>query len=551
MTSDAEPSATNERSPREGGFTLVFFALAIVALMGIAALVVDLGYWYLHADRIQRAADSAALAGVVYMPGDPNQATTIADNVATSNGFTSGVSVITDQTDPSLTSHQLKVSITDTSVATFFARVFGIDKISETRTSIAQYQPPVPLGSAENSFGTGDLPVGTDPTSDAPTNIWAAVNGYCTSKENGDEILSAFDATFTGSSYDCPASAADTKTPHATANYEYNATGYLYDIETPVQTPGLVSSEITVAAYDPSYNPGGCAGGGETPDNSIGQSGTAITTTFSLYSEPTPTNTPLAINLLSTYTAGTNDSASCGQWVTIGTIPVGAQNGTYQLEVATPQQAGQLSDGTNGYGLEVYQGPSFTRCSSITTVAWYSPSCPVIQGQSNLSVYANESGSTGTFYLADIDQTYDNDTMEINLFDPGEGDKYIQILDPNGDPVPFTYTTTDACPLPPPNQNKTDCAGGSGIPFPSSVIAGSSTTGAEGEADVLDVSGTIAQPTGEASASEFNDRHVQLTVTVPSGTSGWWRIKYYSNNGVSDRTTWSVNLLGSPIHLVP
>ena len=47
-------------SPRDAGFVLVFFALSLVALMGIAALVVDVGAWYLRADKIQRAADAAA-----------------------------------------------------------------------------------------------------------------------------------------------------------------------------------------------------------------------------------------------------------------------------------------------------------------------------------------------------------------------------------------------------------------------------------------------------------------------------------------------------------
>ncbi|HXQ61333.1 MAG TPA: Tad domain-containing protein [Acidimicrobiales bacterium] len=554
------------RSSGDGGFTLVFFALAIVALMGIAALVVDLGYWYLHANRIQRAADSAALAGVVYMPGDTGQATTVADEVAASNGFTTGVSVITQVQDPSLNAHQLKVSITDPGVPTFFAKVFGIDSITETRSSTAEYLPPVPLGSAENSFGTGDLPLGLG----NPTNIWAAVNGYCTSKENGDEFLSGFDATFNGSSFDCPAN-GDTLSAPATANFEYTPSGYTYDIETPDQTPGgFVQSPLTVAAYDPSYNPGGCPSGGETPDNSIGQSGTQITTTFTLYYAPDPINPPSAVNKMWTDTFATNDPGSCGQWVELGNgngnvngngggIPAGADNGTYQLVVAT--QADQPnSDGTNAYGLEVYPaGSPFSRCSTIPTVAWYSTTCPIIQGQSALSVYVNSSSSMGTFYLANIDSTYDNKTMDIDLFDPGEGDHYIQILDPDGNPVPFDYTTIDACssspPYPPsPHVGSTDCAGGPGIQFPQTTILGTSAAGTfngQSVPDVLDVSGTIKPPTGEESASEFNDRHLQLSVTVPPGTSGWWQIVYYSNSQVSDRTTWTVSLSGSPIHLVP
>ncbi|HVC71462.1 MAG TPA: Tad domain-containing protein, partial [Acidimicrobiales bacterium] len=405
----------SDECPDQGGFTLVFFAISIVALLGIAALVVDLGYWYLHADRIQRAADSAALAGVVYMPGNPNEATSVATSVAASNGF-SGSGVVVSPVPGEL--HELQVTIKDTNVPAFFAKVFGFDKISETRTSIARYQPPVPLGSAENSFGTGDLSLGVGP----PSNIWAAVNGYCTSKENGDQLLSKYDATYNGSTYDCPANPADPATPHATTNFEYNPSGYLYDIETPDQTQGTLTTELTVSAYDPSFNPIGCGGGGggETPDNNINQANPSIHTTYTLYYNPTPLNPPTAANELSTITFGTNDMASCGKWVPIGTIPAGAANGTYQLQVAT--QAGEAnSQGTNGYGLEVNVGPfgAFSRCSTITSQPWYNANCPVIQGHNFLSVYAKNGSNTGTFYLADVDSAYDGKTMEITLFDPG------------------------------------------------------------------------------------------------------------------------------------
>jgi len=414
--------------------------------------------------------------------------------------------------------------------------------------TVTSTAPPssVPLGSPENSFGTGDLPLGVG----RPTNVWAAVNGYCTSKENGDEFLSAFDATYSGgSTYDCPANPGDPRTPDATTNDEYDPSGYTYDIETPDQTPGgVVQSPLTVAAYDPSYNPRGCAGGGETPDNGIDGASTTITTTFSLYDAPVPSDPPSPSNLMTTYTAGTDDPASCGQWVTIGTIPAGAPDGTYQLQVAT--QAGQPdSDGTNAYGLEVYQGSAFQRCSTIPSVAWYSSSCPVIQGQSALSVYVDSPSTTGSFYLADIDSSHDGQTMAVNLFDPGEGDHYIQILDPNGNPVPFIWQTTDACPLPAPDQDSTDCAGGPGIAFPQTTIAGVSATGnfnGQNLSDVLDVSGTIQPPAGEESDSEFNDRHLQLAVTIPSGTAGWWQIVYYSDNSVTDRTTWTMSLAGTP-----
>ena len=93
----AEPEG--RRSRDDCGFVLVFFALAIVTLLGIAALVVDYGYWSLRADQIQRAADAAALAGVAYMP-DINNATTVAETTAADNGIAgSSLLVVGDRTD--------------------------------------------------------------------------------------------------------------------------------------------------------------------------------------------------------------------------------------------------------------------------------------------------------------------------------------------------------------------------------------------------------------------------------------------------------------------
>ncbi|HYA67195.1 MAG TPA: TadE/TadG family type IV pilus assembly protein, partial [Acidimicrobiales bacterium] len=214
----------------EGGVVIVYFALAVVILMGMAAFVVDLGYWYYQASRVQRAADAASLAGVVYMPGDFNDAATTADTVAADNGFSTAKGDAITVSPVANEPNQLNVTIQDPGVPTFFAKVFGMKSVSETRTATAEYIPSIPLGSPENSFGTGNLSLGTG----SPTNIWAAVNGYCTSKENGDEFLSAWDDTYANGNWDCPDEAthggiADNGAPNL-ANYEYSAKGYYYDI---------------------------------------------------------------------------------------------------------------------------------------------------------------------------------------------------------------------------------------------------------------------------------------------------------------------------------
>jgi hypothetical protein len=583
---------TRARTRRDdSAFALVFFALSIVVLMGIAALVVDVGYWFLHAQKIQRAADAAALAGVVWMPGSPSNATTTAMQAAAGNGFSAGVTVNTNVTNSAgvFEPHVLKVSITDTDVPTFFAKVFGLESITETRTATAEYQPSVPLGSAENSFGTGGLSL--DAAGDT-SNVWAAVNGYCTSKENGDEFLSAFDATYTGSGYSC-SSTHTAKTPSATANSEYNgdnptSAGYSYDIVTPsAETLGFTTAPITIDAYDPGFQPTQCAGqpasstfnpaGGQTVDSNLGGAAASMTTDYSLTYSPVPLDPsfdspmPAAADTNSQaanpYVAASGDPTTCGQWVNLFTIPAGSPNGDYRLQVTTPESPGQLSDGTNAYALRVNEGPTgsaWSRCSNITTSAFYNASlpCPVIQGENALGVFATQLGSTsacpagapagakcGAFYLAQIDQSYAGHELHVNLFDPGEGSKDIELLDPDGNPVSFFWNVTDDCPLSAPNQGSSDCTGPQGIPFTDNAA----DTGGGTE---LPVDGTVTPPTGIVSNSEFNDRHVQLSFAIPStytgaDNGGWWKIEYISNGSIQDRTTWQVALGGSPIHLLP
>jgi len=114
------------------------------------------------------------------------------------------------------------------------------------------------------------------------------------------------------------------------------------------------------------------------------------------------------------------------------------------------------------------------------------------------------------------------------LFDPGEGGNYIQILDPNGFPVNFSYRTAD---------------GASGL-------TGSGTQ--------LDVSGCNASMTqigpNRASNCKFNERFVILTVDLPANyatayAARWWKINYVFTSAVTDRSTWSVRIIGDPVHI--
>ena len=52
----------------DSGQAFVFIAAILTALVGMAALVVDVGSWYQADRRLQTAADAAALAGAQELP---------------------------------------------------------------------------------------------------------------------------------------------------------------------------------------------------------------------------------------------------------------------------------------------------------------------------------------------------------------------------------------------------------------------------------------------------------------------------------------------------
>ena len=147
-----EPVGEGER-----GATLIWVASMMIVLLGMASFAVDLGWAYLNQTRLQRAADAAALAGVVHLPAFVANATADAQAAAGANGFPIGGN--TTMTVTQLADNKLEVTLT-TVVPTFFLRVLGMDSFTLVRKSTAEYVKPVPLGSDSNVFGNGN-----DPTS--------------------------------------------------------------------------------------------------------------------------------------------------------------------------------------------------------------------------------------------------------------------------------------------------------------------------------------------------------------------------------------------------
>ena len=106
-TKRVEPATKARRRSR--GQVIVIFAGAMLAFMGLMAIVIDVSWYWANTLRVQRAADAAALAGVVWLPNLYSSADVTARSEATKNGYTDGVggTSITTMKDPTAERHGL------------------------------------------------------------------------------------------------------------------------------------------------------------------------------------------------------------------------------------------------------------------------------------------------------------------------------------------------------------------------------------------------------------------------------------------------------------
>lgn len=496
---------------RQRGQVVVMFAGAILVFVGLLAVVVDVSWYWANSLKVQRAADAAALAGVVWLPSQPSTAASVATTEASRNGYTNGsggvsVSAVQDSGDP----NQLDVTLS-APVQTFFMRVFGINTLQATRTAHAVYVLPVPMGSPLNVFG---YPGAQDLVGNR-LNFWAAIQGTNTAKENGDPY------------------ATKVMQPDGSSNPQYVApsTGdpgpYNYAISVP---PG-VTSPITVSLYDPEF----CARNGQQDDtgDSVnlypGGGGSTINTTFTLYNvNPQPLNfdmagTPLASTAYPTscssqyvsYDWNTGDYV--GKWLPFYTI-TSPQTGIYRLNV----QTSGYGNGSNQFSIKAVAGSG-------------GGTQPQIYGLGSMSIFANMNSGVTNLYMAQIAAIHAGKTMEIRLFDPGDanGNAYMQFLMPTATgytAVPFRWY--DA------GTNDSNVS----IPYP---LPNQSTTTPNGPGIVTTSSGH----------RYFNGHWLVVDIPIPSDytapQNGWWKVAYtYYGGAAHDRTTWKVTIRGNPVHLV-
>jgi hypothetical protein len=123
----------------ERGQAAPLVAVFMVAMLGMTAIVLDVGSWF-RADRAtQAAADAAALAGAQALPHDPGQATGLAVEYTDKNGggLPGGGIALSGNAEPNDT-----ISVTLGRPAPgFFAKVFGIDSVTVKAKATARAFP--------------------------------------------------------------------------------------------------------------------------------------------------------------------------------------------------------------------------------------------------------------------------------------------------------------------------------------------------------------------------------------------------------------------------
>ena len=125
-------------------------AISIGALIGTIALSTDVGLLYYNWGMLQKAADSAVLAGANSLPSNPSDAIATANSFATKNGMNSGETVST-----TVAADQMSITIRLTRrVPYLFGRVVGLSSGVVTANATAGLQG---VGSV-----SGILPVGVD-----------------------------------------------------------------------------------------------------------------------------------------------------------------------------------------------------------------------------------------------------------------------------------------------------------------------------------------------------------------------------------------------------
>src|SRR4030081_3164661 len=124
------------RSRDDRGQVIVLVVVALVGLLGMCALVIDVGYLYWNQRHLQASADAAALAGAMQLP-DPATSVSVAKSFGTGSTAKNGDSRLSKVSETISTKCLTSVPGCDpvnavvvdenATVDTFFMQIFGVD----------------------------------------------------------------------------------------------------------------------------------------------------------------------------------------------------------------------------------------------------------------------------------------------------------------------------------------------------------------------------------------------------------------------------------------
>ncbi|NQU37449.1 MAG: DUF2029 domain-containing protein, partial [Actinobacteria bacterium] len=557
------------RLSQDRGAVLVTASIVMVPLMlGSAAIGVDASNWYYMGQRLQVAADSAALAGAVYMPGNFSEATNAARDMSSKNGFTHNPgssdvnSRVTVTPEVSAKASELRVTVTATKSNWFGWAVGSLDQ-TLTRTAVAEYRGPVLMGSPCNLFGD-EPPGGTSAWESASAGVacnrtpecWANVAGPGAKKSYGDRYATRrCDNTNSG----CTSKDNDDYSPTGHF-YKVSVTEAVSSINIEIFDPAMVDvgdyceTGNLAGAWSPdqpnpfSTIPGDAAeryaGGADSPyctgDKMFSGSGTTSVTTFAVR-EPVQSGNPLTAPVNTSCTkqfrgyssSGIKDrlSASNGaydsglasvfrQWSSLCTItnPI---VGDYYLQVRTNLPAGTSNP------------TALTSATEYPSVAWsghnrYSarvnvvgdPTSVTVAGYGQMVIYTNSPAADTNFYLARVNPASAGMSLDVNLFDAGDAAAAgVITIEPPADAVSGgTQLTLSTCQAIGEVRGSVD----SPVSLPGCAMTNvSSSSGFNGKSQVLRVAIPVDYDCNE---------------TDPNGC--WFKIDFNYPAATNDTTSW-------------
>jgi len=557
---------------------LVWFTLLLVAILAFVGFAIDLSNWWYQAQKLQRAADAGAHAGVVYLPGDLTSASSTARAEVAKNGYrSSGANTnatVAVQQEPN--PNRLRVGVT-TEVETFFVGIFGIDRVTLHREAVAEYISPVPMGSPENRLGN-DPEIGYNPQ------LWSMVGGPRSWKHWGDR----YQAKVCQQSSGFFESNCGNNSLPGIDNDDYATEGYLYAIDVTDPVPG---QPLKIQIFDPAFvdigstcpstmlpsstqlnalrsKPGNpypdattryAPGTGNYCTGDIDHEGANVHTSYIVrrpdntewtdldnpvidtatcspqsFKPYDPTNGTTIYNWLNSGAESVMDGKPpwtfaevFRKWVTICEIPAGSvQTGKYILQIRTnarPDDPTTYDPTVNTGGHNRFSIRAGFGDAGLTSV---SGDNLTLAARGRLPLFTNATGANATFYLARVNAFDAGRTLRVSLFDMGDvsgGAGSLQIL-------------------PPPEYGSTF----SGCEF--SRDGGGS----------LSTQSSICKLNNVSAANGYQGKLVTIDVPIPadydcdedSPTGCWVTVVADFPGGVNDVTTWSAAILGNPVRLV-